>query len=90
MRGFLSEIWTFDPDDSKQYGMRLMYPSYLDVYQIKKAEKPVYDVLYLGRDKGRGEELLALQGRLEAMGLKTHFHICADRSYLRYKKSKMP
>lgn len=94
--GEFVEKWSYDPDDCKKYSMRLVHPSYFDVYRFdsSKTKKIKYDVLYLGRDKGRLDRILAYQKQFEKIGLKTYFHICADRSFLKFKnpiyKSVMP
>ncbi len=82
----VAEKWSYDKDDCEKYDMNLKHGSYMDIYRIKKLGRPVIDVLYLGRDKGRANMLFDLKSQLEHMGLKTYFHICADRKFLRYKK----
>lgn len=81
------ELWSYDPQDCETYGMRRKTPNYLDLYRIRPDPQPIWDILYLGRDKGRAEALLALQKEFESRGLRTHFHICADRRYLQKQKS---
>lgn len=81
------EKWTYDPEDCEKYSMKLKTPAYLDVYRLKELEEPEYDILYLGRDKGRAEYLLGLQKQMEDMGLKTCFRICADHRYNLWAKS---
>ena len=80
---------SYDGDDCRQYGMQQTHPAYLAQYSFTASEKlpPEYDIIYLGRDKGRAEVLLSYQRQFESLGLKTYFHICADRSFLRFKKS---
>lgn len=80
------EKWTYDQDDANRYGMKLRHGAYLDIYCTKTKVEKKYDVLYLGRDKGRLKALLDIEANLKEMGLKTYFHICADRSYMKYKK----
>ena len=82
------EYVSYDPDDCRQYGMKQTHPGYLAQYSFTADQKlpSEYDVIYLGRDKGRAELLLSYQKQFEALGLKTYFHICADRAFLRYKK----
>ena len=83
------EKWSYDKDDCDKYGMKFVHPLYFDIYRFdsRKTGKKVYDVLYLGRDKGRLKRILDFENELRQIGLKTYFHICADRSYLKYKKS---
>lgn len=86
IKSWVDELWTYDPEDSERYGMRLDKPFYLDVYRLREHREPVWDILSVSRDKGRGEELLQLEKRLRELGLKTCFRICPDRSFQRYKK----
>ena len=79
------ELWSYDQDDCEKYNLKNKGTGYLDIYSIEDKNPKKIDVLYLGRDKGRLNYLLDLQKQLENMGLKTYFHICADRSYLKYK-----
>ena len=78
--------WSYDPDDCETYNMKRKPSNYLEIYRVA-CTKSEYDILYLGRDKGRAEELLELQKSFEDNGLKTYFHICADRRYLQKQKS---
>lgn len=80
------EKWSYDPDDCEQYCMKRKPYNYLDIYQVKPNANPNLDLLYLGRDKGRAEELLELQQRFEKNGIHTYFHICADRQYMQRQK----
>lgn len=81
---------SFDKADCEKYDMQYTPAGYMDSYAFPESEKrkPEYDVVYLGRDKGRAQNILALQKCFEAMGLRTYFHITADRSFflMRHKK----
>lgn len=79
---------SFDEQDCAKYGMKFVHAGYMAHYSFTHEDKlePEYDIIYLGRDKGRAEKLLEWQSRFEELGLKTYFHICADRSFLRFKK----
>lgn len=80
------EFASYDEDDCRKYKMRFYSPKYMSMYRFEPEEKcqPEYDVVYLGRDKGRAKMLLSLQSKLEELGLKTYFHICASRTFMRY------
>lgn len=78
--------WSYDMEDCNEYSMHWMTPSFLGEYKRECSPIPKYDVLYVGRDKGRAEYLLQLEKELKEIGLKTYFHICADRQYLKLKK----
>lgn len=80
------EKWSYDRDDCNKYSMHWGSPSFFLEYRRKQKENPKYDVFYVGRDKGRAERLFALENELKDNGLKTYFHICADRQFLRFKK----
>ena len=59
---------------------------YLNCLKIAISRSP-YDVVYVGRDKGRAEQMFEIEKQLQSLGLKTYFHICPDRRYLRWKKT---
>ena len=80
------EKWSYDKDDCNNYNMKWSAPSFFMEYRRNRKEKSKFDILYVGRDKGRAKRLLDLQEKLEEKGLNTYFHICADRQYLRFKK----
>ncbi len=79
---------SYDKDDCDKYKMKYNSPSYMRTYAFEENEKkePEYDVVYLGRDKGRADKLFDIQKEFEELGLKTYFHICADRELPGYKK----
>lgn len=82
---YITEGWTYDLDDAERYGLRYRtYP--LDAPRPGVKQQPEFDVVFVGKDKGRAERLFALQREFEAQGLRTYFHICPDRSFLRFKK----
>lgn len=80
------EKWSYDQDDCKKYSMKWSAPSFFMEYRRERKCNPKYDVLYVGRDKGRAGALLRLEKEMKKRGLKTYFHICADRQYLRFRK----
>ena len=67
--------WTYDAYDSEKYGLKLYtsYP-YYNCY-IRSKKETLYDVLFVGRDKGRGDFLLSLEKELSLIGLRTNFII---------------
>ena len=80
------EKWSYDRDDCREYSMKWCEPSFFMEYRRTPNPDPRYDVLYVGRDKGRAEYLFQIERELRKNGLRTYFHICADRQYLRFKK----
>lgn len=81
------EKWSYDADDCKKYSMKQKPVGYFDIYKIQRLQAPSYDIVYLGRDKGRAVQLFDLKDSFERMGLKTYFHICPTRSYMRLRHS---
>lgn len=71
-------VWTYDDYDARKYGIRLFNNYWIHEMIFKQRKKPEYDVFFVGRDKGRGENLLKLERRLQSMGLKTKFIITID------------
>ena len=83
---YVNELWSYDKDDCKRHGMRFRHYSFKDKGYPQIKEETEYDVLFVGRDKGRAEKLFELQKWMESKGLKVLMYICADRKFQRYKK----
>lgn len=80
------EKWSCDKNDCDRYGMHWEeFGFYFKHLKINK-QNPKYDVLYIGRDKGRAPLLFALKETFEKMNLKVNIHIVADRKYKRFSK----
>lgn len=82
--------WTYDNYDSNKYNLRLYttYPYYRKYIRIHKSNE--IDVLFIGKDKGRGEFLLDLERRMNAIGLKTKFIITKTSRFSRNKSFYSP
>ena len=71
---------TFDPRDAAEFGIGL-------AEQVFRHDPPPagavtakdIDLCFIGTDKGRLPELLRWKERFEREGLRTHFHVVADR-----------
>lgn len=73
------KIWTYDKHDSDKYGIALSKQGgYYTAFIGEKREKK-YDVMYVGRDKGRAEYILKIKKKLEDMGLVTKFMIMPSK-----------
>lgn len=79
-------IWTYDDYDAKEYGLRLYRVNAFFRTFLRPRESAIYDVLFVGKDKGRGDYLLKLEERFKSMGLRTKFIIAADGRLNRRKK----
>ena len=78
-------IWTYDEEDAKKYGLHcITIHAYCKCY-LRPLETPEYDVFFIGRDKGRAEQLLDLEKQMQELGLKTKFIIVKDGRLSRRK-----
>ena len=77
---------TYDEGDSKTYGLHLRKKgSYVYGSSIKQKDTK-YDVIFVGRDKGRAEYLLKLKSDINNMGLETKFLIMPNGRFYIPKK----
>ena len=78
--------WTYDEYDARKYNLNLYttYP-YYKLY-IKESQKKAYDVLFVGKDKGRARLLTELENNLREKGLTTKFIITKTDRLSRNKK----
>lgn len=87
------EIWSYSKYDCQKYGLK--YNTTFYPYTIKNSEdKMIYDVLFVGKDKGRLDDILGIKEELDNLNLKTFFHISPTHKYELYLrsvyKSKIP
>lgn len=75
------ELWSFDPNDCKKYGMKFNHQYYFKSL-IKSAGQISYDVFFCGSDSGRGKKLFELYNKLHGAELKVLFKIV----YPKYEK----
>ena len=74
-------ICTFDPDDAKHHNLMLksqvyFYDDSQDLNTTMHHNK--YDVVFIGADKGRINELIKIYELLHNLGISTYFHIFSD------------
>ncbi len=72
--------WSFARLDCQKYGMQFNPLPYFSEMAIEPAEK-LYDIVFVGKDKGRLPVLLELKKSFEDMGLATKFIITPTNSY---------
>ncbi len=70
--------WTFDMNDSKKYGIMLHSSGGYSTSYIGSKKAILYDVFYVGTDKGRGGYVCELEKQINMLGLKTKFIITAN------------
>lgn len=80
--GVVDEFWSYNLDDVKKYGLQYNTQFYTNKIKIQDT-KIKNDVVFLGRDKGRREDLLALSEELKKQGLKVQFDIIENESDFR-------
>ncbi|HLT42259.1 MAG TPA: hypothetical protein VKZ95_06095 [Sphingobacteriaceae bacterium] len=68
------EIWTFDPDDAEIFGLKLNTTFYFDNIVLPKQET-IFDVCFIGVDKGRRQTVVDLFDILKVKKLKTYSYI---------------
>lgn len=73
----LCEKWSFDMDDCKKYNMKYNTTFYLDNIELPKTTQ-IYDVVFIGKDKGRREYLDNLIKQFEFNEIKSFFYIVDD------------
>jgi hypothetical protein len=73
----LCEIWSFDEKDCKQYGLRSNTTFYFDTIKLPLNEV-IYDVMFVGVDKGRKEALSSFKAEMEKVGINSYFYIVDD------------
>ena len=82
----IDEFYTFDKMDAKKYGIKYNSQFYSNEIELPKNDIK-YDVFFIGRDKGRKNELLSLEKKLSKLGLKTKFIIVSDeRNFISYQE----
>ena len=80
------KVVTFDSGDAEKYNIDYEVGGYMaEPYNNGKNSRIDFDILFVGRDKGRLTALLELQKRFNDMGVTTYFHIVGDRSYFNKK-----
>lgn len=62
-----AQVWSFDPADCETYGFQF-YRQFVAPLPELMQITPAYDFAFVGRNKGRGQWLSALVGRLQEYG----------------------
>lgn len=82
------EYWTFDDRDAQKYHMKKNIQYYCTPKNIEAIDKYI-DIYFIGRDKGRKNQILDFKRKAENQGLKCDFRIVeSDRDILPYKEVK--
>lgn len=78
-------VWTYDDYDARKYNIFLQKNYWVREMIFQQRKTPIYDVFFVGRDKGRRQKLLELEKELQEMGLKTKFIITKNGKLSREK-----
>ena len=72
-----NNISTFDPSDANKYSIDLVAQPFfkIDKFDINK----IIDLYFIGSDKGRLNQLIAIKNKAEQEGLICHFHITPSK-----------
>ena len=73
------KAYTFDPLDARAYGLELTEQVFRHDPQPDASAARDIDLYFIGSDKHRLPELVRWKQLFERQGLRTHFHVVADR-----------
>ncbi len=83
----LCELWSYDEKDCERYGMKenvqFYYPIPIENYEI------LYDAMFVGRDKGRIEQLNQICQMLKRSGFKVYTYIQRDKKVKGHSGKKL-
>lgn len=83
----ICECWSFDYDDCEKYGLRYNSEFYFEELVCK--DRPLkYDIMFLGKDKGRYDRLVELEKKFTDAGLTVYLHIVPDNKLSAKKKER--
>lgn len=83
------EKWSFSRKDSLMYGMKFNPAPYFKEVSLQ-SEEPVYDIVFVGKDKGRLKNILAYQTKFEKLGMSTKFIITPENKWKSNRKYHKP
>jgi hypothetical protein len=83
LKGLGFSVFTFDPEDARQYGLTLTQQVYRQVDAHRQDMPADWDIYFLGQDKNRFDTLRALGEQWQAAGLRTRLQMVPEpgRSY---------
>lgn len=82
----ICEVWSFDAQDCAKYGMRknvqFYYPLDIEIGET------LYDAVFVGRDKGRTQQIQEISDCLQKNGLKVFVYIQRDKKNKEHSSQK--
>jgi hypothetical protein len=85
----LCEKWSFDKNDALKFGMRFNPQYFFDNMEMSKSDI-IYDILFVGRDKGRRHMIDSLEKEMLAADIKTYFYIVDNNLKFRNSRPIVP
>lgn len=85
----LVDKWSFSRKDCAKYGMRFNPLPYFSELAYSSEQKE-FDIVFVGKDKGRLDMLLKLKADFESLGLNTKFVITPDHPYSNHPAYSKP
>lgn len=84
-----TDIFSFDESDCDLFNMKYIPTYYFSTIKINKSNE-VYNIYFMGSDKGRLESLIELENSFRGLGLSVLFHITQSSKQTRIKYNYMP
>jgi len=85
----ICEKWSFDKNDALKFGMKYNTQFFLNNIKLPKNEI-AYDVLFVGKDKGRKQMINDLEAEMSEEGINTYFHVVEDNLSFGNHKRAIP
>ena len=83
----ICERWSFDFEDCEKYGLHYNSEFYFE--ELRCVEHPIkYDIMFLGKDKGRYDRLVELEKKFTDIGLTMYLHIVPDSKFSAKKRDR--
>lgn len=70
-RGINVQLWSFDKGDCSRYNMKYYNQFFLNKAQIDIKDNNIYDVFFIGRDKGRIHKIKKLKSEFDKLNINT-------------------
>lgn len=71
-------IISFDKEDCQEFGFDWLGQSYYSKMEELKPVGPASDIYYVGNERGRTQQILAIYRKLSEAGIKCNFNLCKD------------
>ena len=69
------KIWSFDKEDCNKYGLNYNNQFVVSENYEDRLTETVYDIIFIGADKGRLKKILEIEQQLKRIGMSSYFHV---------------